>query len=177
MSAHRDPSWGIKSMPTAEREMAAAAAKRHDRSQGEWLAEAIRTQLALDAGELVPAGRRVLPPGEAVETRVEPATVEAMARGLRGNGGCQPACAPGDATAGMAADVGGYGRRRRLDTTATQAGETKGFAGQPGVAPLTRTMPPRIGVGSHAATMVRPQNSAHLAASRMAPEPGNRSSI
>ena len=80
MSAHRDPSWGIKSMPTAEREAAAAAAKRHDRSQGEWLAEAIRTQLALDAGELVPAGRGVLPPGEPGETRVEPATVEAMAR-------------------------------------------------------------------------------------------------
>ena len=108
MSAHRDPSWGIKSMPTAEREAAAAAAKRHDRSQGEWLAEAIRTQLALDAGELVPAGRGVLPPGEPGETRVEPATVEAMARACAAWRLRRPARAPGDATARAAADVGGH---------------------------------------------------------------------
>ena len=54
MTAHRDPQWGIKSMPPAERQLAAAAAQRQDRSQGEWLAEAIRTQLMLEAGKLAP---------------------------------------------------------------------------------------------------------------------------
>jgi hypothetical protein len=81
MPPHRDPSWGIKSMPTAERELAVAAAKRHDTSQGEWLAKAIRTQLALEAGELVPAGREgVLPPDAPDAPKVEPGTVEEMAR-------------------------------------------------------------------------------------------------
>jgi hypothetical protein len=58
---HRDPAWTIKSMPVAEREQAAAAAQRQDRSQGEWIAMAIRTQLQLEAGDLAPSDGAVTP--------------------------------------------------------------------------------------------------------------------
>jgi hypothetical protein len=44
-------------MPVAERQAAIDAASRQDRSNGEWLAAAIRTQLQLEAGELAPAER------------------------------------------------------------------------------------------------------------------------
>jgi hypothetical protein len=44
-------------MPLAERQAAIDAASRQDRSNGEWLAAAIRTQLQLEAGELAPTGR------------------------------------------------------------------------------------------------------------------------
>jgi hypothetical protein len=48
-------------MPPAERAQAVAAASRQDRSQGEWLAMAIRTQLQWEAGEIMRAPDGVVP--------------------------------------------------------------------------------------------------------------------
>lgn len=78
MTAHRDPQWGIKSMPPAERQAAAAAAQRQDRSQGEWLAEAIRTQLMLEAGKLAPTA--VKPAAAPVIPQVIPLDLAEWAR-------------------------------------------------------------------------------------------------
>ena len=78
MPAHRDPSWHVRSMPLAERQAAIEAATRQDRSNGEWLAAAIRTQLQLEAGELAPAGRdEVVRPNVA---HVAPGDLEAVWR-------------------------------------------------------------------------------------------------
>jgi hypothetical protein len=48
----RDKFWSIRSMPPREREDAAAAARRAGMSVAEWLAQAIRTQLMVERGEL-----------------------------------------------------------------------------------------------------------------------------
>jgi hypothetical protein len=83
MTPHRDPAWTIKSMPVAEREQAAAAAQRQDRSQGEWIAMAIRTQLQLESGALAPSDGAVIPPVIPVIRPVTPlavAELETLAR-------------------------------------------------------------------------------------------------
>jgi hypothetical protein len=75
--------WTIKAMPIAERQAAAQAAQRQDRSQGEWLAMAIRTQLQLESGALAPTNGAVLPPDIPVRPAVTPldlAGLEALAR-------------------------------------------------------------------------------------------------
>jgi hypothetical protein len=83
MTPHRDPAWTIKSMPVAEREQAAAAAQRQDRSQGEWIAMAIRTLLQLESGALAPSDGAVIPEVIPVIRPVTPlavAELETLAR-------------------------------------------------------------------------------------------------
>lgn len=56
--------WGIKAMPWRERDLATAASKRADMTIAEWLALAIRRQLAAEQADAEPRGDiEVIPPG------------------------------------------------------------------------------------------------------------------